>query len=171
MDDPFDVLGLEPRYDLDDRAMHRRYIEQGAANHPDRFTDPLDQADAAERTARLNEAYRVLKSPELRAEALMARWGGSAKGDDKSLPPELLMEVMETRESMEEAKAGGNQKKLDEIARWARDQREEALRGVAELLTQAGPMPQADRPPLLARCRVSLNVLRYFDRMIDEAKG
>lgn len=166
MDDPFDVLGLDPRFELDEADLHRRFIAASAATHPDRFVDPLEQADAAERSAAVNEAYRVLRDPVARAEALLVRLGGPAKEQDKSLPPDLLMEMMEVREEMEEAIETRDRTTLDRLRTWAEEQRADRLATVSNHFARA---QAADSPAEeLKRIRLELNALRYFARMLEQ---
>ena len=56
MPDPFEIFGLDKRFDLDEDDLHTRYIAASAAAHPDRTTDPIEQAEAAERASLINEA-------------------------------------------------------------------------------------------------------------------
>lgn len=168
MADPFDILGLDAGFGLDDAQLHQQFIRRSAEHHPDRFTDPLDQADAAERAAAVNEAYRTLADPERRAGALLRLLGGSDAGDDKRLPPDLLMEMMEIREAQEEAQAAGDDARLAELAQWAREQRAGYLERIGELFTQAQALSPDQRAPVLDEIRLQLNALRYVQRMLDQ---
>ncbi|MCC6680349.1 MAG: Fe-S protein assembly co-chaperone HscB [Phycisphaeraceae bacterium] len=160
MDDPFTLLGLPPRFDLDEADLHARYLSAAARNHPDRFTDPLEQAEAADRAALLNDAYRTLSDPEQRANALLRVLGGSAKEDDNTLPPDLLMDMMDVRERMEDAIASSDTTALSELRTWADQQRKSHLERIAALF--------AASPPDLKQVRIELNALRYFERMIEQ---
>ena len=162
MEDPFAVLGVEPRFDLDMDRLHARFIELSARTHPDRFADPLEQAEATDRASRLNEAYRILTEPEKRADALLRLHGGPAREDDKSLPPDLLMQMMEVRERMEEAVASRDADELAELRQWAEDQRREHLARVAKLFDGGVTNDSAKA------IRLELNALRYFERMIEQ---
>src|SRR5262245_41178207 len=77
MIDPFETLGVEPRYNLDLRALEQRHRDLSKALHPDRYAS----APAAERRLSLsraidvNEAFRALRDPVRRAEALVRRAG------------------------------------------------------------------------------------------------
>ena len=159
MPDPFTTLGLPPRYGLDPDELERRVLTLSSELHPDRFIDPLEQADAAERIAAVNHAHRTLLDPATRALALLASQG-HATGDDKALPPDLLMEVMEVREALEEATVAGDQAELERLRRWAEDQRDERLAKVAELFDVT--------PVDGAAVRVQLNALRYATRMLEQ---
>lgn len=162
------MLGLEPGFALDEAELHRRFIAASAATHPDRFADPLDQADAAERSAAINEAYRVLKDPEARANVLLQRLGGSDQSQDKSLPPDLLVEMMEIRERMEEAIDAADEAQMRQLARWAHEQRAAHLARVGELFAAALQASGAARAEHLKAIRLELNALRYFQRMIEQ---
>jgi molecular chaperone HscB len=174
MTNPFQALSLPASFDVDLSLAHQRYIAASAANHPDRFTDPLDQADAAERSALINDAYRTIKDPASRAEALLALLGGPAKESDKSLPPDLLMEMMEAREGLDEAKDTGDQSQINKWRDWATQRHAVHLSRIAELFGQLQPpgQPQDATQPAsqatLKAVRVELNALRYFERMIQE---
>jgi molecular chaperone HscB len=154
---PFDLLGVPPQFDLDATDLRQRYLAASAKTHPDRFTDPLEQAEAAERASAINAAYRTLSDPAQRAKALLMRRGVWADLDSAQLPPALLMEVMEVREELEEALAAGDQPTIDRLRQWAAQQREAHL---AQLADHFG----SDEPDVDA-VRQTLAALRYVERM------
>lgn len=104
--DPFRLLGLAPAFTLDAAALQRAYLTAQQACHPDRFSraDGALRQQAALRSVAVNEAYQTLKSPLLRAQALLAAQGIQVAGERDTHKPEpaLLMEVMEWREALEE---------------------------------------------------------------------
>lgn len=162
----FETLGVPARFDLDEADLQKRFIRLSSEHHPDRYTDPLDQADAAERAAAVNEAYRLLRDPESRALTLLAvLLGGETKAEDKELPPGFLMEVMEVRERMEEAQANHDAATLTEIGDWAKAQKAEQLSRIAALFKKATGEEAGARGATLREVRRSLNALRYFERM------
>jgi len=168
MQDPFALLDLEVRFDLDPAALEARFLAESSRCHPDRFSDPLDQADAAERMSRVTEAYQTLRDDESRARALLAiRQGGGAGpgGDDKSLPPELLMEMMEVRESLDDAVAGGDAEVVEKHRTWATGKRAEHLAAIAKLFAEEPSDKNA------AAIRLQLNALRYMERMLEQMPG
>jgi molecular chaperone HscB len=174
MPNPFELLGLPPRFDLDASSLHQRFIAALSATHPDHFVVPLEQADAAERAAQFNEAYRVLADPEARANALLELLGGPAREQDKSLPPELLGQMMEVREAWDAAAAADDQATLTQLRTWADDQHRQTLAAVASLffsvdLPGAVDSPTDSRDRVLKDLRLKLNALRYFQRMLDQA--
>ncbi len=157
-DDPFETLGVEPRFDLDETDLHQRFIRATAAAHPDRYLDPLEQADAADRASQINHAYRVLSDPESRANALLATLGGPAKEDDPSLPPDLLMDMMEVREEMEAAIEANDSADLERLRKWAEGRRAEHLDRIAAHFGAND----------LAQVRLELNAMRYIERMLEQ---
>ena len=184
MQDPFDILGVEPRFDLDDAELHHRLIALAAEHHPDRHTDPIAQADAAEQAARVNDAYRTLADPERRAQALLARLSECGMGDEGSemseaklhrpsdeapLPPEFLMEMMEIREELETAAAQEDTATIARLRTWAQDQRTQHLRTLTGLFAQLLTPARGDSAStLIPKIRLELNILRYIQRMLDQ---
>src|SRR5882672_4004192 len=104
--DPFSTLGLPRRYEVDMPQLETSYRELQKALHPDRHAG----ASASQRRMSLvlavevNEAYRVLKDDLRRAEALLASYDTAAAREQGREDPEFLMEVLELREALGEAK-------------------------------------------------------------------
>lgn len=171
MPDPFATLQLPRRFEVDPAELHRRYIQASAATHPDRYTDPVEQAQAAERAAEVNQAYAVLSDPERRADALLTLLGGPAKDEDKSLPPDLLMDMMEVRERLEDAVASNDQKELANLQAWANDQRESHLKKITALFHEVGDNTETIPADTAKAVRLELNTLRYIQRMLDQMPG
>jgi molecular chaperone HscB len=159
--DPFDVLGVAPRFDLGHDALERAYLARSADLHPDAAADP----DAPRMAASLNEAKRALDDPERRAEALLLRLGGPSKESDRSLPVGFLPEIMEVRESAEQARALGDRGTLGRWEDWAERKREGYIRSVGERFAGLPPRPS---PADLKALRVELNAWRYIERMIEQ---
>ena len=160
--DPFATLGLEPRFDLDGEDLRRRFLAASSEAHPDRFIDPLEQAEAVEQMSALTDAYRVLSDPESRARALLRRSGLEAEGDKDKLPPDLLMQVMEVREELESAIESGNADELKRLRGWATDQRADYLAQLAAIFQK--PLDQK----AASQVRLELNALRYMQRMLEQ---
>jgi molecular chaperone HscB len=158
--DPFDILGLEPRFDLSADRLGRAYLARSAVLHPDLASD---DGGAAREMAALNEAKRVLESHERRANALLARLGGPTKEQDKSLPPGFLAQMMQTREEIESSAHDPASRARWE--RWATDQREAAIAEVSAMFRGVGPKPAQ---PALAAIRARLNAWRYVERLIEQ---
>src|SRR3954469_17524249 len=111
MTDPFETLGVEPRFDLDLRAVEQRHRDLSKALHPDRYAGApaTERRLSLSRAIDVNEAFRVLRDPIRRAEALVRR-AGVAVGEtaEHKASPDLLLEIIEAREALSEARRAGN---------------------------------------------------------------
>lgn len=93
-------------FTIDTKALKREFLQLQARAHPD-LHPPENKTKAQALSARINEAYKTLQNPLLRAQYLLSLRGieiaedETAKVDD----PELLMEVLEAREQIEEAES------------------------------------------------------------------
>jgi molecular chaperone HscB len=172
--DHFAVFGIERRYAVDVADLERRYKDMTKVLHPDRYARADERARRAslKRSIQLNEAWRTLKDPVRRAEYLLSLSGvevgaedGTSKrvdGQKVRLPvaPALLMEVMELREGLAEARAASDHGRVDALAVDVRGRREKALRAVASVFAQKAPDLEAIAHDLVA--------VRYYDRFLDE---
>lgn len=107
MQNHFELFGLAPAYALETEALERCYRDIQARIHPDRFA----QAGEAERrasmqwTTRVNEAYRMLKSPVQRARYLLELRGVDVAFETNTqMPPDFLTRQLELREALAEAR-------------------------------------------------------------------
>jgi molecular chaperone HscB len=169
--DHFAVLGLERRYDLDVGAVEARYKELSRRLHPDRFAraDPRARRASLQRTVQLNEAWRTLKDPIKRAEYLLGLGGvhlssddGGARAGGVAAPPELLMEILERREQLGEARQSGHDDVVASMGDKMRARADQAMVRVAEGL-RGEPTPDK----LISAAR-ELVALRYYQRFLDE---
>lgn len=166
--DPFETLGLEPRFDLAEPDIQRAYLARAAACHPDLVgADPERAADAARLSAALNRARAVLAAPEDRARALLERLGGAA-GDERELPDGFLMEMMETRMEVEAAVEAGDG---EELARWREWAKTERAGYIERLGTMFAGLSNPPAPDAVQAIRRELNAWRYIERMLEQTKG
>ena len=113
MSDYFTVFGLPRKLRVDVEALQRRFYELSRLHHPDfhQGADAERQAEALERSALVNRAYRALRDPLARVEYLIALEEGrdarEGAADKPRAPRELLQEMLEVQEALEEAKAEG----------------------------------------------------------------
>ncbi|HET9623420.1 MAG TPA: Fe-S protein assembly co-chaperone HscB [Kofleriaceae bacterium] len=158
-DDPFALLGLQPAFEVDLAALERAFFERSKAAHPDRVAG----APAAERVAQLsraralNDAYQLIKKPVARAEYLLAR-AGVAIGDNEKLDPTFLMEILELREELAEARAAGQTARVEQLAGAMKARRTAALDALPALFARSD----------LAAIKERLILLRYVDRYLEE---
>jgi molecular chaperone HscB len=169
--DPFSTLGLARRYDLDEAELERRYRDLQRTFHPDRHTN----APASERRLKLqkavevNEAYRTLRDAQRRAEALLAALSGEAgvpaAGPGEKADPELLMEMMELREALSEAKAARDAALVAKLSKRVTAEQSE----VRERLTRAfAAVSESPSQEALVPIRALVSRLKYYQRFLDE---
>lgn len=171
--DAFAVLGLPARYDLDPAELERAFFERSKELHPDRFAaaPAAERVAALSRARALNDAYALLKRDASRAEYLLAREGVTI-GDNERIDPELVMELLEEREQLAEARQRGDLREVERMAASMRTRRRAALDQVKSLFAElgAGPgaSPGAARAALLAQLKRQLILLRYVARYLEE---
>jgi len=92
------------RFAVDLSALRKEFLQLQARAHPD-LHPPEDKNKAQALSARINEAYKTLQSPLLRAQYLLSLKGIDIHEDEtaKVEDAELLMEVLDARERIEEA--------------------------------------------------------------------
>lgn len=116
-DDDFTLFGLPSRFLQDRAALDERWRSLQAQVHPDRFAA---EGAAAQRVAmqwavRVNEAYRRLKDPLQRAAYLCELRGVPIQADNNTaMPAAFLMQQMEWREALDEARGQAAVEALDD---------------------------------------------------------
>jgi molecular chaperone HscB len=159
--DHFAVLGVARRYEVDLGEVEARYKELSRKVHPDRFAkaDPRARRASLQRTVQLNEAWRTLKDPVRRAEYLLSLGGMKvASEEDRTVPPALLMETLERREELAEARLGGDDAKVRRLGEATRARVAEIMRAIAAGF-EAGQLEEVAQ---------ALVALRYERRFLDE---
>ena len=114
----------------------------------------------------VNQAYRVIKDPISRAEALLERWNMTLKEAERPrAPADLLMGMVELRESLSEAAAQGAVKKIEQLIGAVHAQEAEARLELSEAMAELSGTALANPIPAYAL----LGKLRYLGRFLDEA--
>jgi molecular chaperone HscB len=111
----FELFGLPPVFSLDQEMLDKAYRDIQSQVHPDRFAHAGDAERRAslQWTTRVNEAYRMLKSPVQRGKHLLELRGVDVAFEtNTAMPTEFLMQQMELREKLEDAK---DAKGLDDL--------------------------------------------------------
>ncbi len=162
------MLGAERRFDLDLSALEKTHRELSRALHPDRFAQAgaSERRAALEKAASVNEAWRIVRDPVRRAEALF-RLGGLEVGEDNEPKSSraFLMDVLEDREALAEARAG---KDLDRVRKLgaAMTAREKD----AEARLARGFASNPDHATLEALLP-TLGELRFYRRFLEEVSA
>jgi len=116
--DHFSLFGLSQGFRLDLSDLDSRYRDVQAQVHPDRFVNASD----AERRLSMqwathaNEAYLTLKKPLERAKYLLHLGGHDIQAESNTaMSTDFLMEQMEWREAVMEARDGRDHHELEHL--------------------------------------------------------
>ena len=159
--DHFARLGFARTYDLDPRQVEKRYFELQRRLHPDRFAtrSPRERQLSQAQATSLNDAYETLMDLLRRAVYLLRLSGIEVGGDGRTVAdPALLMEAIEMREALAEARSAGE---VDGVVARARAEAD----GVRAALSTH--FAAAD----LAAARADTLRLTYLDKLIDDARA
>jgi len=117
--DHFELLGLAPGFAVDRDALDRAWREVQARVHPDRHAagSAQEKRVAMQWASRANEAYRVLRAPLSRARSLCERAGVDLQVEtNTAMTPAFLMQQMEWREALDDARSGRDAAALETLA-------------------------------------------------------
>jgi molecular chaperone HscB len=171
--DPFVTLGVAPAFDLDLAAVEKVHRELSRALHPDRYlgASPSERRASLTKAVEVNEAWRIVRDPLRRADALLALGGVTVT--EESAPkadPEFLMDMLEQREALSDAKAA---KDLAAVRRLAASI-EERARGVERALSDGFKAASAalggSRAAMLALAP-KVGELKFYRRFLDEVSA
>ena len=167
----FEILGVERKYHLTADEMERRFHERSRLVHPDKHmkADPQTRVKTALATSELNQAYRALKDPVRRAEYLLGLEGFKLS-DERSghkVPPAFLMQMLELREALGEAKDAGEVNTVRELVLAVRQRQAECSREI-----EAGfARYEAGELAALGAVADAMIGERYFRRFLDDAEA
>jgi len=156
--DPFEVLGVAPRFGLAPSELRSRWMRAAAAAHPD--------ADGGvDSSASVNAAYHELVDPLRRAAALLRRLRAPSVADP-GLPQEFLLEAMELREEVDAAK--DDRATLDAIHARIAARHSEALDEIAEAFASIQGAPDES---CARRVLAGMNLARALARILEQVLG
>ncbi|KAL4813323.1 hypothetical protein BDW67DRAFT_168308 [Aspergillus spinulosporus] len=128
-------------FTIDLQALRREFLSLQNTLHPDKYPPGPTKTAAESFSAIINEAYRTLSDPLLRAQYLLREFHGiDVTAEDGSgagaqpLDPELLMEVMDVQEAIEEV--GDGQEAVEKIGVMKKEN-DERVRGCVQALAEA----------------------------------
>jgi molecular chaperone HscB len=134
-------LGPPPAgpFNIDLPSLRREFLQLQGRFHPDKF--PQEQKSKAEAlSSRINEAYKALRHPLLRAQYLLLHSHAIdvTSEDNSSHPtePGILLEVMEVQESIEEAET---EDQITVLKEQNRERIEETVRLLDEAFSSGNP--------------------------------
>ena len=142
----FELFGLSPAFRLDKEALEKAYREIQSQVHPDRFAHAGDAERRAslQWTTRVNEAYRILKSPVQRAKHILELHGVDVAFEtDTQMPTDFLMQQLELREELERAVGKKDAAALDHLKLSLRGSKASLERQISEAIDGKQDYPGA----------------------------
>ena len=137
MQNHFELFQLPARFDVDMAALDAAYREVQGRVHPDRFVNALDAEKrvAMQGATRANDAYQTLKNPQKRAQYLCELNGVDLQTESNTaMPMAFLMQQMEWREALGDARAAKDADALDALDKQVRMERKTMLAEVGKQL-------------------------------------
>ncbi|MCA1937946.1 Fe-S protein assembly co-chaperone HscB [Azonexus hydrophilus] len=138
--DFFALFGLPKTFRLSLSELDSRYRDVQAQVHPDRFANAPEgeRRLSMQWATRANEAYLTLKKPLERAKYLLELAGHDLQAESNTaMPADFLMEQMEWREAVMEARTGGDHHELEHLYQRLRGDIDGRYAEVAALLDDA----------------------------------
>jgi molecular chaperone HscB len=170
----FDRLGLPRRFALDAQELERQYLSQSREVHPDfhGLDSQVQQRASLEQSAALNEAYRILREPFLRAEYLLRLEGGPSASEYKEMEPAFLEEMLELRMEIEDLRDAGNPESpaMAEMERKLTQRRTKLIDDLACRFAHAESQSTTptDRRAGLLEIRKTLNAAKYVQGLLRD---
>jgi molecular chaperone HscB len=167
MQNHFDLFQLPQQFAIDASVLDNAYRNVQGQVHPDKF---VSASEAEKRVAmqwatRANEAYQTLKSPLKRATYLCELNGVDLQIESNTaMPRDFLMQQMEWRETLEDAKSERDTTALAGLDDALRAARKEEIAQIGELL-DSGDYAQAGQAvrQLMFLEKVGAEIAQLFD--------
>lgn len=159
----FELFQLPTTFAVDQDALDAAYREVQGRVHPDRFVNATDAEKrvAMQWATRANEAYTTLRNPQKRAQYLCEINGVDLQTESNTaMPASFLMQQMEWREALEDARTAKDAGALDELDAQVRRERKAMLEQVGRQL-DAGDYPGAAQ---------GVRAMMFLDKFGDEVQ-
>ena len=158
----FELFGLPPTYALDREQLDRAYRELQNTVHPDKFAakSETEQRVAMQWATKVNEAYQTLKHPISRGVYLLQLQGIDAMAaNNTSIAPAFLMQQMEWREAIDQARNGKDTAALDQL-------QSELNKAYHVVDVELATLLDVDKNP--AAATESVRKLKFMDKLLAE---
>jgi molecular chaperone HscB len=116
--DFFSLFDFPKQFKIDTTSLEKNYRALQSQVHPDKFShlSEIERRISMQWATRVNEAYQALRSPLNRARYLLTLNGIDTQEEtNTAMPLDFLMQQMEWREALADARQGKNTKALGGI--------------------------------------------------------
>jgi molecular chaperone HscB len=161
MQNHFELFGLPMGFEVDAAKLDAAYREVQGRVHPDKFVNATDAEKrvAMQWATRANEAYQTLKAPHKRAAYLCELHGAPLEVESNtSMPGAFLMQQMEWREALADARAARDVDTIEKLEEEVRAARKARLDDIAGLFSSQAYTQAAE----------GVRALMFIDKFIEE---
>lgn len=167
--DFFGFFNLNKAFDCDLSLLEKHFRAVQSATHPDRFVTatPSEKTQAMQKATFANDAYETLKTPSTRAQYLLSLQGIDAVAEtNTAMPMDFLMQQMEWREAVDDAKQA---KDIDALDKQLNSLRKENNALQTALVTAFDVKPDTEAATLLTRKMIFIDkVCADIEQMIEQ---
>jgi molecular chaperone HscB len=160
--DFFSLFDLPANFQIDTSVLEQSYRALQAQVHPDKFTH-LSEAErrlSVQWATRANEAYQTLRSPLNRARYLLSLHGVDTQEESNTaMPIDFLMQQMDWREALADAKQTKNTDALAEI--------EQQVQNMKRVLEQELARDLDNRHDFVAASGI-VRKLKFIEKLAEE---
>jgi molecular chaperone HscB len=158
----FELFGFAPAFRVDLVSLEQAYRDLQSQVHPDKFAH-LGDAErrlSLQWATQVNEAYQTLRQPVARARYLLKLHGVETHEEtNTSMSPEFLMEQMEWREAIGEAREAKDVAAFEELAAKLRAEVHEREARLGRLL---------DEEKKFAEAAEAVRELKFMEKLREE---
>jgi molecular chaperone HscB len=135
MQNHFELFNLPQQFAVDAEALDSAYRDVQGRVHPDKFVSATDAEKrvAMQWATRANEAYQTLKNPQKRAQYMCELNGVDLQTESNTaMPMAFLMQQMEWREELGDARASKDGEALEALDKQLRNERKARLAEIGQ---------------------------------------
>ena len=113
----FELFDIPVQLKVNTASLSKKFFELSRKYHPDYFTNEKEkvQADALEKSALLNKAWKTFQTPDATIKYVLLEKGLLEEEEKYELPPDFLMEVLEINEQLMETDETTDTAKLSSV--------------------------------------------------------
>jgi molecular chaperone HscB len=163
MQNHFELFNLPQQFAVDAGALDSAYRDVQGRVHPDKFVNATDAEKrvAMQWATRANEAYQTLKNPQKRAQYMCELNGVDLQTESNTaMPMAFLMQQMEWREELGDARASKDGDALEALDKQLRNERKARLAEIGQ---------QIDAGDFLAAAQ-GVRALMFLEKFGEEVR-
>lgn len=164
----FELFELPLSFDIDSADLTARYRDLQRRFHPDRYVNASDQDRrlSLQMTAFINEAYQTLNDPLARGRYILGLHGiGTDEETDTVMDPGFLVEQMELREHLEDARRAPDA--VPRLAQLAQDM----ARRLATATEELGRRLHENSASSRLRARALVREMQFLRKVLQEIEA